>query len=113
RFERADCNLAERRLCMTKSYGRCGRLVRAGQIRFVPHSLDELSKDNLAPKDAINCILTGEIIKDQYDDLYRGVKYVIYRDTLAGDEMAVVARWDESQNVVVITIFRLRIADYD
>lgn len=87
--------------------------ARAKRIQFVPHALDELSKDNLSPKDAINCILTGEIIKDQYDELYGEVKYVIYGDTLAGDEMAVVARWDESQNVVIITIFRLQIADYD
>src|SRR2546425_7944743 len=89
------------------------KAAQSKRIRFVPHALDELSKDNLAPKDAINCILTGEIIKDQYDDLYGEVKYVIYGDTLAGDEMAVVARWDESQNVVVITIFRLRIIDYE
>jgi len=89
------------------------KAARAGRVRFVPHALDELSKDNLSPKDAINCILTGEIIKDQYDELYGEVKYVIYGDTLADDEVAVVARWDESRNVVVITIFRLRITDYE
>lgn len=89
------------------------KAAQARRIRFVPHALDELSKDNLAPKDAINCILTGEIIEDQYDNLYGEVKYVIYGDTVMGDEMALVARWDESHNVVVITIFRLRITDYD
>jgi hypothetical protein len=89
------------------------RAVRAGRIRFIPHALDELSKDDLSPDDAIHCILTGEIVKDQYDERYGHMKHVIYGDALTGDEMAVVARWDESQNVVVITIFRLRITDYE
>jgi hypothetical protein len=55
----------------------------------------------------------GEIIKDQYDELYKEVKYVIYGDTLAGDEMAGVARWDDARSVVVITVYRLRITDYE
>jgi len=46
------------------------KAVRAGQLRFTSHALDELSKDNLSPKDAVNCILTGEVIKDQYDEFY-------------------------------------------
>ena len=69
--------------------------------------------DDLAPQDAVNCILTGEIIQDQYDELYGETKYVLYGDTLAGNEMAVVARWDEVQSVVVITAYRLRITDYE
>jgi hypothetical protein len=75
--------------------------------------LQELERDALVPQDAVNCLLTGEIIKDQYDALYGETKYVIYGDTLAGEEIAVVARWDEVQAVVVITIYRLRITDYD
>ncbi|MGH9845201.1 MAG: DUF4258 domain-containing protein [Blastocatellia bacterium] len=86
--------------------------VRAGRIQFNRHALNELAMDDLSPKDAGNCILTGEIIEDQYDELYGEEKYVIYGDTLAGDEMAVVARWDESQSGVVITVYRLRITDY-
>ena len=57
--------------------------------------------------------MTGEIIKDQYDPEYGEVKYVIYGDSMAGAEVGVVAKWDEVNNVVVITIFRLRITDYD
>lgn len=86
--------------------------VQAGRIQFSRHALSELAMDDLSPQDAGNCILTGEIIEDQYDELYGEVKYMIYGDTLAGDEMAVVARWDESQSVVVITVYRLRITDY-
>jgi hypothetical protein len=87
--------------------------ARAGRIQFSRHALNELAMDDLSPKDAGNCILTGEIIEDQCDELYGEEKYVIYGDTLAGDEMAVVARWDESQSVVVITVYRLRITDYE
>jgi hypothetical protein len=86
--------------------------VRAGRIQFSRHALHELAMDDLAPQDAGNCILTGEIIEDQYDALYGETKYVIYGDTLASDEMAVVARWDEAQSIVVITVYRLRITDY-
>lgn len=87
--------------------------VRAGLVQFSRHALHELSLDDLSPQDAGNCILTGEIVEDQYDGLYKEVKYVVYGDTLAGDEMAVVARWDEAQSVVVITVYRLRITDYE
>jgi hypothetical protein len=92
---------------------RMQRAVRAGRVQFTRHALSELAMDDLSPKDAGNCILTGEIIEDQYDELYGKEKYVIYGDTLAGDEMAVVARWDDAQSVVVITVYRLRITDYD
>jgi hypothetical protein len=87
--------------------------VRAGRVQFTRHALDELAMDDLSPQDAGNCILTGEIVKDQYDEFYKEMKYVIYGDALAGDEMAVVARWDNSRSVVVITVYRLRITDYE
>lgn len=87
--------------------------ARTGKVQFTLHALHELAMDDLAPQDAVNCILTGEIIQDQYDALYRETKYVLYGDTLAGDEMAVVARWDEIQSIVVITVYRLRITDYE
>lgn len=86
--------------------------IKKKRVQFTAHALSELSNDDLSPEDAIHCVLTGEIIEDQYDELYGEVKYVIYGDTRAGGEMAVVARWDESKTVVVITIYRLRITDY-
>ena len=82
-------------------------------LHVVPHAVRELSKDDLSADDAVNCILTGEIIKDQFDLRYQQIKYVIYGDTLAGDEMALVARWDDAQQVVVITVYRLRVDDYE
>ncbi|MFN0110653.1 MAG: DUF4258 domain-containing protein [Blastocatellia bacterium] len=89
------------------------RAARAGKISFVPHAVRELAKDHLSPDDAVNCILTGEIVRDQYDPVYQQLKYIIYGDSLFNDEIAVVARWDDESKVVVITVFRLRIDDYE
>jgi hypothetical protein len=63
--------------------------------------------------DAEHCILTGEIVGDQYDTHCRRMKYVIYGDTMMGDEIGLVARWDDQDDVVVITTFRLKIDDYE
>lgn len=87
--------------------------VKAGRIRFRLHALDELADEDLLPADAINCILTGEIVEDQYDAACRQIKYVIFGDSLAGLEMGVVARWDDYRNVVIITAYQLQIDDYD
>lgn len=89
------------------------RAVKAGKIRFTSHALDELALEGYFPVDAINCILTGEVIEDQFDPAYRQMKYVIYGNSLAGDEMGVIARWDSNRNVVIITAFQLEISDYD
>jgi len=105
--------LEEVLLIYDKTLRQMRKAARAGRVGFTFHATDELSKDQLLPEDAVNCILTGEIIEDQYDEFYGETKYVIYGDTLVGDEMAVVARFDEPQDVVVITVFRLRITDYD
>lgn len=87
--------------------------ARAGSIRFVPHAVKELALDYLSPDDAVNCILTGEIVRDQYDPKYKQLKYVIYGDSLSNMEIAVIARWDDGSKVVVITVFRLRVDDYE
>ncbi|MBL8189408.1 MAG: DUF4258 domain-containing protein [Acidobacteria bacterium] len=89
------------------------RAAKAGKVRFVPHAVRELALDHLSPDDAVNCILTGEIVRDQYDPKYQQMKYVIYGDSLSHDEIAVVARWDDDSKVVVITVFRLRVGNYE
>lgn len=89
------------------------RAAKAGKIRFVPHAVRELALDRLSPDDAVNCILTGEIVRDQYDPQHQQLKYVIYGDSLSNDEVAVIARWDDDSKVVVITVFRLQVDDYE
>lgn len=55
----------------------------------------------------------GAIIEDQFGIDYGQTKYVIYGDTLGGDELCVVAKWDDYHNVVVITVYRLIVTDYE
>lgn len=92
---------------------RMQRAVKAGKIRFRRHALEELANEGFVPHDAVNCIITGQIVEDQFDLVYQQTKYVIYGDSLAGREMGVAARWDDYHNVVVITAFQLTISDYD
>ncbi len=89
------------------------RAVRAGRIIYRSHVDDQLNARNLTRNDVKNCIYTGTIVADQYDAEYNQVKYKIYGEALSGDELGVIARWDELNNVVVITIFRLTMEDYD
>jgi hypothetical protein len=40
-------------------------------------------------------------------------KYVLYGDARNNDEIAVVAKLGYNQTTVIITVYRLRISDYD
>lgn len=85
----------------------------AGRIRLTIHANRELKADGLAVDDVINCLLTGEIIEQQFDDDGREDKYLIYGDARNNDEMALTARLGYNKTTIVITVFRLRITDYD
>jgi hypothetical protein len=89
------------------------RAVEAGRVRFTSHAFDEMDDEGLLAADAINCILTGEIVEDQYDARYQQTKYLIYGDTMAGDELGLVARFEITTRVLIITVYRLTIKDYD
>lgn len=41
--------------------------ARCGQVYLTEHARDEMADDDLTFQDVINCILTGEIIEQQYD----------------------------------------------
>ena len=89
------------------------RAVRAGRLRFTNHALEELADDDLAIADARHCLLTGEIVADQYDVRYRQVKYEFFGAALNGTEIGLIARWeDKDGGVLVITAYRLRIDDF-
>jgi Domain of unknown function (DUF4258) len=87
--------------------------VKIGRVRLTTHALDELEEDGLQIADALHCILTGEIVEDQYDERYQQMKYVFYGDAKNGGEIGLIARWDHLPAIVVITVYRLRIDDYD
>ena len=89
------------------------RAVKAGRVRFTVHSLDELAAESYSKADAYNCILTGEIVEDQYDVRYQQVKYNIFGDARNGDEIGLTARFDGATGIVIITVFQLTVSDYD
>jgi uncharacterized protein DUF4258 len=89
------------------------KAARAGLVYLTEHARDEMADDSLTFQDVINCILTGDIVDCQRDIGRNENKYVIYGDCVYEDEMAVVAKLTYNKNVGVITVYRLRITDYD
>ena len=59
----------------------------------------------------LNCILTRGIMEQQLDEGEE--KYLLYGAARNNAEIAVVARLGYNQTTVVITVFSLRISDYD
>ncbi|MEK7831434.1 MAG: DUF4258 domain-containing protein [Acidobacteriota bacterium] len=87
--------------------------ARAKRVYLTEHARDEMADDGLIFADVIRCILTGEIIEQQFDEQRGENKYVVYGDCLNEDEIAVVAKLTYNLKVGVITVYRLRITDYD
>lgn len=87
--------------------------AQAKRVYLTEHARDEMADDGLTFQDVINCILTGEIVQQQFDIRRNENVYVIYGDCQNEDEMAVVAKLTYNRNVGVITVYRLRITDYD
>lgn len=85
----------------------------AGRVYLVIHANRELKADDLEYDDVISCLLSGEIVEQQFDEDWQEEKYVIYGDARNGDEMAVIAKLGYNRATVVITVYRLRITDYD
>ncbi|MEK7830222.1 MAG: DUF4258 domain-containing protein [Acidobacteriota bacterium] len=86
--------------------------ARIGKIVFRYHALKELRAESFTTADAVHCILFGEIVEDQIDR-NGDLKFVIYGESVAKDEMGVITKWDDDRRVVVITAFQLEITDYD
>ena len=85
----------------------------AGRVFLTFHANKELKNDKLSYDDVISCILTGEIIEQQFDVERGETKYLVFGDSLSKDEMAVVARLGYNDDTVIITVYRLRITDYE
>lgn len=87
--------------------------ARAGRVFLTFHANKELKDDKLTYDDVVNCVLTGEIIEQQFDVERAEDKYLVFGDSLSADEMAVVARLGYNDDTVIITVYRLRITDYE
>lgn len=86
--------------------------VQAGRIIMTNHAVREMKNDGLTFKDVLHSILTGEIVEQQYDPDRKEHKYILYGDTLDGDEAGVIAKLG-TDDTVVITVYRLDFDDYD
>ncbi len=56
--------------------------ARAGRVYLSEHARDEMADEELTFQDVIHCILTGEIIEQQYDVRRSENKYIVYGDCL-------------------------------
>ena len=81
------------------------------RVYLTIHANKELKSDRLSYADIISCLLTGEIMEQQFDGAEE--KYVVYGDALSGAEIGLAAKLAYEQSAVIITVFRLRITDYD
>ncbi len=88
------------------------RAVRAGRVVMTNHAVKEMKRDGLDFDDIVNAILTGEIVKQQFDPERNEDKYIIYGDALNKDEIGLAAKLGYNKDIVIITVYRLRIDDY-
>lgn len=89
------------------------RAARAGRMIFVDHAFDELGNQDFSEADALNAIMTGEIIEDQFDENYGDIKYQLYGDSRDGRELALIIKSDRYGNVVIITAWWVKYSDYE
>ncbi|MBI1764359.1 MAG: DUF4258 domain-containing protein [Acidobacteria bacterium] len=81
--------------------------IRDDCAELTRHAYDEMNDDDLFVFDLEQCILTGSIVKRQWDDDFQDWKYVIHGLSADGEQIATIAKLAEQQKVVFITTFRL------
>lgn len=81
--------------------------VRTRQYVMTLHAEEEMSDDELTIFDMEHGILTGEIVDRQKDVKTGEWKYLVKGQTVAGDEIIVVARISVTGKLVFITVYRL------
>ncbi len=81
--------------------------VRTRQYVMTLHAEEEMSDDELTIFDIEHGILTGEIVDRQKDVKTGEWKYLVKGQTVAGDEIIVVARISVTGKLVFITVYRL------
>ncbi len=87
--------------------------VRRGKLTISYHTRRAMYDDNLFAADVVHCILTGEIVERQVDDVWQEFKYVIEgqsADEIDGQvyEQAwlhVVAKLGRNDDTVTITVY--------
>jgi hypothetical protein len=81
--------------------------VGQGKIILTKHGYSEMMDDDLFVTDLEQAILTGDIMTREWDEEFAEWKYTIHGDSQIEEEIAVVAKLDHEERVVIITTFRL------
>lgn len=81
--------------------------VRTRQYVMTLHAEEEMSDDDLTIFDVERAILTGEVIERQKDRVTGEWKYRIRGQTVADEEIVVVAKISITGKLVLITVYRL------
>lgn len=81
--------------------------VRTRQYVMTLHAEEEMSDDDLTIFDVERAILTGEVIERQKDRVTGEWKYRIRGQTVADEEIVVVAKISITGKLVLITVHRL------
>lgn len=71
------------------------------------HARGEMKIDGLNIYDVEHCILTGEIIDREADELTGEWKYRILGTTLTGPATEVIAKFGQTGKPVIITVYAL------
>ena len=79
--------------------------IRSRQYILTLHAEEEMVDDGLTIFDVESGILTGEIIERQKDYETEGWKYLVYGQTLTGDDVIVVTKLNLSGKLVIITVY--------
>ena len=79
--------------------------IRSRQYILTLHAEEEMVDDGLTIFDVESGILTGEIIERQKDYETEGWKYLVYGETLTGDDVIVVTKLNLSGKLVIITVY--------
>ncbi len=87
--------------------------ARQRQVFYSGHSLDEMLAENFSKADVVNCLLTGSITEDQYDEQREQLKYIWSGEARDGRELMLVTRLTRFNGVFVITVFWATLMDYE
>ncbi len=71
------------------------------------HAMEEMAEDNLDIVDIEQALLTGQVVRNEKDDL-RGTKYVV--EGFAADTetpIGVVGRFQGSERYVIVTVYEV------
>jgi hypothetical protein len=78
--------------------------VREGRYEITEHAIEEAEADDFDPLDLRHAILGGYLVRRYTRDL-RATRYVICGPAVDGRLMSVICRFNERQEVRVVTVF--------